>query len=167
MIRKANLGCGGVILEGYENYDLFPMDERVIPLDLNKRLPFDDETFDEIILSHVLEHVVDSSFTFNEVTRVLKRCGILYVRLPIRLNVVSHLRDSHNLNYFNTYTMDLSKYKREGWSDDYAGQKYDLLYRKQRNRRKFVSWVYHLYSRLFSWIHSLYCTEYEWKMRKR
>lgn len=49
--------------------------------DIN-HLPFDDETFDKIILSEVLEHISDDERALQEVYRVLKKGGVLALTVP-------------------------------------------------------------------------------------
>jgi len=164
-MKKANFGCGTDVLDGYMNYDLYPVSDDIIKLDLNKKLPFDDEYFDEILLFHVLEHVVDAKSVFDEVLRVLKSRGCVKVKMPIRMNSIAHNRWCHNMNYFNVYTMDLRKYNNSGGSD-YVKKRCDLVYLKSNNTRSVVSWLYHVYSRCMSWMISIVKTEYEWKMKK-
>lgn len=45
-------------------------------------LPFQDRTIDMIIFKNVLEHVKNPSKALNEISRVLKKDGILYVKIP-------------------------------------------------------------------------------------
>ena len=57
------------------------------------RLPFKDKVFDKLILSSVLEHVMEPQSFMNEIYRVLKKEGQVY-------GVVSFLEPFHN-SYFN------------------------------------------------------------------
>ena len=54
-------------------------------------LPFDDESFDVVVGSHVLEHLVNRSFSLREMYRVLKSGGILIIGVPIKPILVSNL----------------------------------------------------------------------------
>jgi SAM-dependent methyltransferase len=45
-------------------------------------LPFEDESFDGVLLTEVLEHCVDPKWACGEVCRVLKRGGLLLVTSP-------------------------------------------------------------------------------------
>lgn len=45
-------------------------------------LPFDDNFFDRIIISHCLEHILDPETFINKIMRVLKKNGILSIALP-------------------------------------------------------------------------------------
>ncbi|MDD5355579.1 MAG: class I SAM-dependent methyltransferase [Candidatus Omnitrophica bacterium] len=45
-------------------------------------LPFADESFDGIILNHVLEHLPDTRHALKECRRVLKKGGLIYIETP-------------------------------------------------------------------------------------
>jgi len=49
---------------------------------VNERLPFQDETFDAVFSFAVLEHVKDPFRSAQEISRVLKKGGILYCVVP-------------------------------------------------------------------------------------
>jgi SAM-dependent methyltransferase len=46
------------------------------------RLPYPDDAFDKVILSEVLEHIVDDSAALREVRRVVKPGGIVAITVP-------------------------------------------------------------------------------------
>lgn len=46
------------------------------------KIPFGKNIFDEVICSHVIEHVADDEKCLTEMNRVLKRGGVLYLRVP-------------------------------------------------------------------------------------
>jgi len=48
------------------------------------RLPFQDDSFDIVVLNHVLVYVADQKGLLDEVNRVLRRNGICYLALPNR-----------------------------------------------------------------------------------
>jgi len=99
---KLNLGCGNHILDGWENYDLYPS-ENVKKLDLNRLpYPFPDNYADEILVSHVLEHLYAPIYeAMLELHRILKPGGKLAVALPANSNIVTHQKDRFNIFYFN------------------------------------------------------------------
>lgn len=47
-------------------------------------LPYQDEAFDKVVLSEVLEHVPDDAAVLAEVTRVTRRGGIVAISVPHR-----------------------------------------------------------------------------------
>ena len=49
---------------------------------LAERLPFEDEVFDGVIFQAVLEHVRDASAALNEIRRVLRPGGAVFVEVP-------------------------------------------------------------------------------------
>ena len=54
-------------------------------------LPFDNESFDVVVGSHVLEHLANRSFCLQEMGRVLKTGGMLILGVPIKPIILSHL----------------------------------------------------------------------------
>lgn len=50
--------------------------------DLNKSLPFEDDSFDGITCSHVLEHIGDPANMLKEFRRILVKGGILVIAVP-------------------------------------------------------------------------------------
>lgn len=48
----------------------------------NSPLPFEDETFDAIVASHVIEHVNDQLSLMKEIFRTLKTNGLVYIECP-------------------------------------------------------------------------------------
>ena len=81
-IKKLNIGCGDQILPGYINCDLYS-DKADVICDA-RQLTFEDNYFDEVYSSHVIEH-----FTFSqgfqvltEWKRVLKQGGLLKIECP-------------------------------------------------------------------------------------
>ena len=80
---KLNLGCGRVILDGYVNLDKVDLEGVDVVHDLNTfPYPFDDNRFDEIYCSHVLEHVDDLVKVVEELHRITKLYGRIKVIAP-------------------------------------------------------------------------------------
>jgi SAM-dependent methyltransferase len=65
----------------YETADLF-MDGVDHKVDI-RNLPFEDESYDIIFASHVLEHIRDDRKVVQEIRRVLKTNGIAILPVPI------------------------------------------------------------------------------------
>lgn len=92
--RLIDLGCGKVpLFEAYKNY----VTENIcvdwmntlnedgyldLECDLNKRLPFNDDDFDTIILSDVLEHIPNPEEFWLEMSRILTRNGKVLINTP-------------------------------------------------------------------------------------
>ena len=56
----------------------FYKDKKFIKLE-NKKLPFENNQFDFVIASHVMEHVKDVKFFISELERVLKKAILNYL----------------------------------------------------------------------------------------
>lgn len=65
----------------FTNVDAFPFPEVDIVADA-KALPFKDYTIDGLVSESMLEHVPDAKIVANEMVRVLKSGGFLYVSAP-------------------------------------------------------------------------------------
>jgi SAM-dependent methyltransferase len=72
-------------------------------------LPFDDEVFDAVVLSHVLEHVPDPVRLVGEAFRVLRSGGALYVETPSERSLLFPsmpfgVEHSRSLNFYDDPT---------------------------------------------------------------
>jgi len=84
---KLNLGCGSKIYEGYVNVDKFDIYNVDIQHDLEKTpYPFKDNSVEEIILSHVLEHLGQDPEVFiniiKEFYRICKNQALIKIDVP-------------------------------------------------------------------------------------
>ena len=81
---KINLGCGKDILPDWINYDVFPLSEEVIKLDMEKdKIPLPDNSVDEVRAKDVLEHLNNFIPIMNEMWRVLIPGGRAFIRVPL------------------------------------------------------------------------------------
>lgn len=80
---KLHLGCGRKILPGYVNVDYVKAQGVDRVLDLNKHpYPFKTASVQEIIIYHTLEHLDDPMAFLAEASRILRKGGILDIRVP-------------------------------------------------------------------------------------
>lgn len=83
---KINLGCGRHILPDWVNLDWIsgPGVDTVANLEgcRTHRLPFDDDSADEMLLSHVIEHINDTLGLMEELHRIAKHDALLTVHTP-------------------------------------------------------------------------------------
>ena len=68
--------------KGYHTCDLKVMDSPNHHLVNITNIPFDDNTFDRIICSHVLEHIEDDEKAISELYRILRPNGIALIAVP-------------------------------------------------------------------------------------
>jgi SAM-dependent methyltransferase len=64
----------GEFFDRYEKYVILNLDD--------KTLPFESDTFDFIMLSHLIEHVQDWKALLDQCKRILKRSGAMYIETP-------------------------------------------------------------------------------------
>jgi SAM-dependent methyltransferase len=74
MRRILNVGCGEDTY-GTDFVDMYPSRENVIKCDLEKGLPFEDDTFDEVYSRCVFEHLKNPFNLVLEMKRVAKEGG--------------------------------------------------------------------------------------------
>ena len=84
---KLNLGSGSKIIDGYTNVDKFDYYKPDIVHDLEVTpYPFEDNSIDEILLSHVLEHIGQDPNVFNNIIkefyRICKNQSVIDIRVP-------------------------------------------------------------------------------------
>lgn len=80
---KLNLGCGRDIRKGYLNLDFLKGEGVDVVHDLNKfPYPFDSDSFDEIILNHVFEHLDYPFLVLKELYRITKNKGVIKITVP-------------------------------------------------------------------------------------
>lgn len=80
-ITKVNLGSGIYPLEGYLNVDIQEPADAIMDI---RRLEFQDNSLDEVISSHVLEHLSmhETIGVIQEMHRVLKSGGLIKIEVP-------------------------------------------------------------------------------------
>ncbi|MDP2855931.1 MAG: methyltransferase domain-containing protein [bacterium] len=81
--RKINIGTGGEKLLGFISIDNDPSTKPDIVRDIEKGLPFDDNSVDEIKCSHTLEHIHDLLFVLREFYRVCRNGAKITIIVPL------------------------------------------------------------------------------------
>lgn len=72
------------ILNVLQNLQNFPAEKLKLVNSDVERLPFGDKSFDKILCSHVLEHVLDDRAVLNEIHRVLTDDGKAVLAIPLK-----------------------------------------------------------------------------------
>lgn len=102
--RKINIGAGGEKLLGFISIDIDPLAKPDIVRDIEKGLPFDDNSVDEIKCSHTLEHIHDLLFVLMEFYRVCKNGAKIIIAVPLMdASDMTHVR-FFDENTFRTLT---------------------------------------------------------------
>ena len=80
---KLNIGCGRDIREGYINIDKVKLKgvNKVMNIDTYP-YPFKNNSIDEVVMFHIIEHAKNYERCFNEIKRILKPNGVLHIKVP-------------------------------------------------------------------------------------
>jgi predicted SAM-dependent methyltransferase len=102
-MTKLNIGCGNRFSKGWLNIDFHSSDPHVTRVNILRKLPYPEGSFDSVYSSHVLEHFSRETAgrLLREMHRILKPNGIVRVVVPDLeqtcreyLRVLDHLADS-------------------------------------------------------------------------
>jgi ubiquinone/menaquinone biosynthesis C-methylase UbiE len=82
-----------------------------------EKLPFQNEEFDIVFCSHVLEHVINKTKSLSEMNRVLKKDGVLIIGMPTAtmaiISILSHYLFTTHVNimflFKNLFTKEVFK----------------------------------------------------------
>lgn len=107
-----NLGCGNTYIESWTNIDFTSNSSHVIEHNLLKGIPFENNKFNVVYHSHVLEHFskADGENLLKECYRVMEKGGILRIAIPdleqiansyitSLKNVIAEDNEINNANY--------------------------------------------------------------------
>lgn len=103
--KVLDIGCGRSKLPGSTGLDHMPLPGVDVVADLNKRLPFDDASFDVVHANQVLEHVADLIPLIHEIHRILKPGGLLVAHTPYFRAAWAHIDPTH-VRHFTISTLD-------------------------------------------------------------
>ena len=103
-MKKLNLGCGLDIRQGYINLDMHKLNGVDIVHDVNNLpLPFSENEFDYILCQDVLEHVDNLIGLMKELNRVIRKDGIVEIRVP-HFTSANNYADPTHKNRFSVRT---------------------------------------------------------------
>tara|TARA_Y100001968_G_C19059544_1_gene573097 strand:- start:29 stop:592 length:564 start_codon:yes stop_codon:yes gene_type:complete len=117
---KLNLGCGYDKREGFINLDSFKSCEPDILHDIEDTpWPFDDDSFNEILIKHVLEHIGETFNIFRNVMREIYRVSqdkaSIHIHVP-NYKHVSYWADPTHVRAFDEVTfIMMSKKNNDRW----------------------------------------------------
>jgi len=83
MTTRLNLGCGDDYRAGWVNADIRPEVDPDIVVDIDRLpLPFEDNSFEYVLLDNVLEHVSDQFDVLRDLHRISKPGAMMTFRGP-------------------------------------------------------------------------------------
>jgi ubiquinone/menaquinone biosynthesis C-methylase UbiE len=102
-MKKLNIGCGNVKKEGFINIDISKTVEPDMVVNVEKGLPFKDNTFDYIYSSNVLEEIRPQSWDFvlREINRVAKNGCVLELSLAF-----DNMYNRGRINHYRVFNWD-------------------------------------------------------------
>jgi SAM-dependent methyltransferase len=105
-MRRLNVGCGRDVRSGWLNLDVARLPGVDVVHDLDRfPWPFEDNSFDEIVLINVLEHLSDTIKAMNELYRISAPGAKVTVRVPY-WNSPDAISDPTHKASFNERTFD-------------------------------------------------------------
>lgn len=144
-----NIGCGKRVNPNWVNIDFNPSAQSVLDYDIRKPLPFDDNIFDVVYHSHVLEHLARAKANqlVSECYRVIRPGGIVRIVVPdleeLARNYLSRLEDARSQSENKDLLM--SKYQ---WSviemldqlvrESHGGEMLEFIKTCDESKLKFV-----------------------------
>ncbi len=102
---KLNLGCGRKKILGYINCDI---SEDVNPdkvVNLERDLPFQDNSVDEIVSNHVFAQIQNFIPLMHEIHRICKNKAIVKIKVPF-FTYPSYYSDPTHVRFFTPFTFD-------------------------------------------------------------
>lgn len=124
-----NLGCGKTRIPRSVGVDCVAIPESVdIVHDLNLTpYPFDDNVADEIHFYHVLEHLDDPVKKLEDIHRILKPGGILYMRVP-HFSSNGAFTDITHKRPFSMYSFDV--FEEGGYHSYYTKARFEIIHKE-------------------------------------
>jgi len=102
---KLHLGCGNDYKKGYVNCDISAEVNPDKVVDLEKKLPFKDDSVTEVLANHVFEHVQSLVPLMHELYRVCKKNSKIIIRTPF-YSAWGQFNDPTHVRFFTPWTFN-------------------------------------------------------------
>jgi len=152
---KIHLGCGRDKIKGYLNCDISPEVNPDKVLDLEKKLPFKNNSVDTIIINHTLEHINKIMNLFKELHRICKKGAIIHLSVPYFSHESAFSTMTH-VRFFTWTSFDFLNATNARHYD--AVGNFEVIYKKLKWRKIFkpleilFNFSPRIYQELFCWI---------------
>ena len=134
------IGCGWDKMDNTVNIDKASEVKPDIVVDIEKGLPFPDNSFDKIFSYHCLEHIRPEywKFVLNEIFRIAKNECVLEMKLPF-----DNVGQRTNADHYRTFSWhSFDQLKEDGLREYYADLK---LVNLRRNPFKLTKLFFYLF----------------------
>ena len=174
---KLNLGCGQSKKKGYINIDSSKQVNPDKVIDLEKaKLPFKDNSVDEIIAEHVLEHINNFIPLVHEMYRVCKNNSMIKIKTPF-YSSWGQFNDPTHVRFFSPFTFNY--FSKGEYSHEVNAQK--DMFKREKIKINFgvgfsskMNWLFNpllnlnhrFYCRFFAWIFPASEIEFELRVKK-
>lgn len=135
---KIDLGSGRVKRNGFLSVDRLVTPNVDLVCDVEKKLPFLDNSVDEVFSRHLFEHITNLIQLFEEVYRVCKPRARVTINVPYYTSIKAY-KDPTHANYFTEKTFEYFEGKNwENFEFPFRGHfrivKIDFLYQRPFHR---------------------------------
>ena len=139
MRKILNLGCG-CSNYGTDRIDLYSTPTTTKVFNIEKGIPYKDNTFDEIYCKSVIEHIKDIGFFADECFRVLKKGGKIWIRTDYAGYLPFHILKSHEHNkelerHYNSELAFGHKQNEDAHYHLFVESHLDKLFKKFHNKK--------------------------------
>ncbi|MBU1103120.1 MAG: class I SAM-dependent methyltransferase [Nanoarchaeota archaeon] len=138
--KKLNLGCGLDYKKGWVNVDVIDV-KADMKFDLNNfPYPFKKDTFDEILLRMILEHLEEPIEVLKEVIRISKNNAKLIIIVP-HANSYANLTDIQHKTNFTEDSFDIYLLNEYGLNSLFLGKKEFIFHHQWKKYMPFKSYL--------------------------
>jgi len=158
---KLNFGCGRKKMKGYINCDVSKDVNPNLIVNLEKKLPFKNNSVDEIVANHVLEHIVNFVPLMHEIYRVCKKNAKIKIRTPF-YSAWGQFNDPTHVRFFSPWTF--SYFEKGSYSHEVGANK--DMFKVEKVKINFgignSSKLNFLFNPIINLNHKVYCRFFAW-----
>ena len=135
-MKILDISCGTAKIKGAIGIDRIKLSGVDIVHDLNKfPQPLKDETFDEIYMNDIIEHLNDTIKVMEECYRLLKSRGKLYIRV-VYWNHKYAFSDPTHVRFFSEISFEFFTGKRRSYytNAQFKLEKFEYIYDNKAKR---------------------------------